>query len=355
MWKLFFKFDLWLFFCRSVHPSLLLSCHHVPLKPLCSLFVLLRCLLSFLTLIYIFLLPSSPVNPPTTFFSPLLSFPPFSRPPSRQVGDEILEINGESTKGMKHARAIELIKNGGRRVHLVLKRGDGSVPEYGGSIYENIPFSPIFTPWARGRPADGGGLKGQELKITDPGSIPTLWIWEKEKVKVGISGALGLFVVAVTPRLLDLSGGAEVEVAPVGAVAPCAVTCFQFPCHPAVTFHLLASGRKRSAGTWHNDGGLLLYRIWKPEQEKDPFLVDGSIPSLNTTLALTRWGNLTHYMAWLRIGPISVENATKTYLWYLLKVNVSYWSLKGLSEKSFKPHCPLLHITDSFFFFCAHF
>lgn len=63
-----------------------------------------------------------------------------------QVGDEILEINGESTKGMKHARAIELIKNGGRRVHLVLKRGDGSVPEYGGSIYENIPFSPMFTP-----------------------------------------------------------------------------------------------------------------------------------------------------------------------------------------------------------------
>uniref|UniRef100_A0A8C7TWQ4 Membrane-associated guanylate kinase, WW and PDZ domain-containing protein 1 n=1 Tax=Oncorhynchus mykiss TaxID=8022 RepID=A0A8C7TWQ4_ONCMY len=58
------------------------------------------------------------------------------------VGDEILEINGESTKGMKHARAIELIKDGGRHAHLVLKRGDGSVPEYGGSIYENIPFSP---------------------------------------------------------------------------------------------------------------------------------------------------------------------------------------------------------------------
>ncbi|KAJ8409283.1 hypothetical protein AAFF_G00234810 [Aldrovandia affinis] len=47
-----------------------------------------------------------------------------------RVGDEILEINGESTKNMKHARAIELIKNGGRRVRLVLKRGDGSVPEY---------------------------------------------------------------------------------------------------------------------------------------------------------------------------------------------------------------------------------
>lgn len=48
-----------------------------------------------------------------------------------EVGDEILEINGESTKNMKHSRAIELIKNGGRWARLVLKRGDGSVPEYG--------------------------------------------------------------------------------------------------------------------------------------------------------------------------------------------------------------------------------
>ncbi|PIN88707.1 hypothetical protein AB205_0197620, partial [Aquarana catesbeiana] len=47
-----------------------------------------------------------------------------------RVGDEILEINGETTKNMKHTRAIELIKNGGRRVRLSLKRGDGSVPEY---------------------------------------------------------------------------------------------------------------------------------------------------------------------------------------------------------------------------------
>uniref|UniRef100_A0A8C6TU70 Membrane associated guanylate kinase, WW and PDZ domain containing 1a n=1 Tax=Neogobius melanostomus TaxID=47308 RepID=A0A8C6TU70_9GOBI len=55
-----------------------------------------------------------------------------------RVGDEILEINGESTKNMKHSRAIELIKNGGRRARLVLKRGDGSVPEYGMSL------SPMF-------------------------------------------------------------------------------------------------------------------------------------------------------------------------------------------------------------------
>ena len=83
--------------------------------------------------------------PPPPHSLPLLPSP-CSLPLPHQVGDEILEINGESTKGMRHARAIELIKNGGRRAHLVLKRGDGSVPEYGGSIYENIPFSPVFTP-----------------------------------------------------------------------------------------------------------------------------------------------------------------------------------------------------------------
>uniref|UniRef100_A0A8C1QJJ9 Membrane-associated guanylate kinase, WW and PDZ domain-containing protein 1 n=1 Tax=Cyprinus carpio TaxID=7962 RepID=A0A8C1QJJ9_CYPCA len=61
-----------------------------------------------------------------------------------KVGDEILEINGESTKNMKHSRAIELIKTGGRRARLVLKRGDGSVPEYGGWVnvtktFNNLP------------------------------------------------------------------------------------------------------------------------------------------------------------------------------------------------------------------------
>ncbi|XP_074536863.1 membrane-associated guanylate kinase, WW and PDZ domain-containing protein 1-like isoform X4 [Halichoeres trimaculatus] len=64
-----------------------------------------------------------------------------------RVGDEILEINGESTKNMKHSRAIELIKNGGRRARLVLKRGDGSVPEYDGSSDGNPP-----TPGAQNTP-----------------------------------------------------------------------------------------------------------------------------------------------------------------------------------------------------------
>ncbi|XP_061085844.1 LOW QUALITY PROTEIN: membrane-associated guanylate kinase, WW and PDZ domain-containing protein 2-like [Conger conger] len=50
-----------------------------------------------------------------------------------RVGDQIIEINGESTRDMTHARAIELIKAGGRRVRLLLKRGTGQVPEYDGS------------------------------------------------------------------------------------------------------------------------------------------------------------------------------------------------------------------------------
>uniref|UniRef100_A0A671PI42 Membrane-associated guanylate kinase, WW and PDZ domain-containing protein 1 n=1 Tax=Sinocyclocheilus anshuiensis TaxID=1608454 RepID=A0A671PI42_9TELE len=48
-----------------------------------------------------------------------------------RVGDQIIEINGESTRDMSHTRAIELIKAGGRRVRLLLKRGTGQVPEYG--------------------------------------------------------------------------------------------------------------------------------------------------------------------------------------------------------------------------------
>ncbi|KAM6981681.1 membrane-associated guanylate kinase, WW and PDZ domain-containing protein 1-like isoform 13-T13 [Tautogolabrus adspersus] len=73
-----------------------------------------------------------------------------------RVGDEILEINGESTKNMKHSRAIELIKNGGRRARLVLKRGDGSVPEYDGS--------------SDGNPSTPGAQNTPEVRTLPPNS-----------------------------------------------------------------------------------------------------------------------------------------------------------------------------------------
>uniref|UniRef100_A0A667YCD5 Membrane associated guanylate kinase, WW and PDZ domain containing 1b n=1 Tax=Myripristis murdjan TaxID=586833 RepID=A0A667YCD5_9TELE len=150
-----------------------------------------------------------------------------------RVGDEILEINGESTKGMKHARAIELIKSGGRRAHLVLKRGDGSVPEYGGSIYENIPFSPDPPP--------------------HPGSLPPEreggWSW----VSFWWRSPPG--PLSITYHQGRRGGG--VEISPMGAVTPSAVTCSQFPCHPTVTFHLLATEQGTLLGLYRKVVGLI--------------------------------------------------------------------------------------------------
>lgn len=62
------------------------------------------------------------------------------------MGDQIIEINGESTQSMTHARAIELIKAGGRRVRLLLKRGTGQVPEYGEERPPGAAHYFLFTP-----------------------------------------------------------------------------------------------------------------------------------------------------------------------------------------------------------------
>lgn len=43
----------------------------------------------------------------------------------RQVGDEIVEINGEPARGISHTRAIDLIQAGGNKVVLLLRPGAG--------------------------------------------------------------------------------------------------------------------------------------------------------------------------------------------------------------------------------------
>jgi len=40
---------------------------------------------------------------------------------SLQVGDHVVEINGEQTQGISHTRAIELIQAGGNKVLLLLR------------------------------------------------------------------------------------------------------------------------------------------------------------------------------------------------------------------------------------------
>ncbi|XP_019612745.2 membrane-associated guanylate kinase, WW and PDZ domain-containing protein 1 isoform X7 [Rhinolophus sinicus] len=88
---------------------------------------------------------------------------PAERCGKMRIGDEILEINGETTKNMKHSRAIELIKNGGRRVRLFLKRGDGSVPEYDPSSDRNGPCAGAQgVPEVRAGPADRRQLPSLE-------------------------------------------------------------------------------------------------------------------------------------------------------------------------------------------------
>uniref|UniRef100_UPI00398F33D3 membrane-associated guanylate kinase, WW and PDZ domain-containing protein 1-like n=1 Tax=Pristiophorus japonicus TaxID=55135 RepID=UPI00398F33D3 len=51
-----------------------------------------------------------------------------------KIGDQLVEINGERTLGMTHTRAVELIKQGHGRIRLLMRCGNGHVPEYGPDI-----------------------------------------------------------------------------------------------------------------------------------------------------------------------------------------------------------------------------
>uniref|UniRef100_UPI00358E25E6 membrane-associated guanylate kinase, WW and PDZ domain-containing protein 1-like n=1 Tax=Myxine glutinosa TaxID=7769 RepID=UPI00358E25E6 len=64
---------------------------------------------------------------------------PASRTGKLRIGDQIVEINGESAEAMTHARAIELIRNSCGRARLILRRGSGLVPDYG-----VLPFTPTL-------------------------------------------------------------------------------------------------------------------------------------------------------------------------------------------------------------------
>uniref|UniRef100_A0A8C5ESL1 PDZ domain-containing protein n=1 Tax=Gouania willdenowi TaxID=441366 RepID=A0A8C5ESL1_GOUWI len=58
-----------------------------------------------------------------------------------QVSDQLVQINGDSTVGMTHSQAVDQIRRGGARIHLVLKKGNGYVPDYGEPHLQVYHFS----------------------------------------------------------------------------------------------------------------------------------------------------------------------------------------------------------------------
>ncbi|XP_067269399.1 membrane-associated guanylate kinase, WW and PDZ domain-containing protein 3 isoform X3 [Pseudorasbora parva] len=67
---------------------------------------------------------------------------PASRSHKIQVSDQLVEINGYSTTGMTHGQAVEQIRTGGSRIHLVFKRGNGYVPDYDPDHVTAVSSSP---------------------------------------------------------------------------------------------------------------------------------------------------------------------------------------------------------------------
>ncbi|KAK3566072.1 hypothetical protein QTP86_025244, partial [Hemibagrus guttatus] len=67
---------------------------------------------------------------------------PASSSRKMQVSDQLVEINGKSTAGMSHSQAVEQIRTAGHKIHLVLKKGNGYVPDYGhdqGAAVSSLP------------------------------------------------------------------------------------------------------------------------------------------------------------------------------------------------------------------------
>ncbi|KAM3617658.1 uncharacterized protein V6R79_009356 [Siganus canaliculatus] len=93
------------------------------------------------------------------------------------VGDQIVEINGEATQGITHTRAIELIQAGGNLVHLLLRPGQGLVPDHSSKDKVTIPtssFPRLSVSDSQSSPASPSSvsLSTSELSPSSPKAVP---------------------------------------------------------------------------------------------------------------------------------------------------------------------------------------
>ncbi|XP_076847631.1 membrane-associated guanylate kinase, WW and PDZ domain-containing protein 3 isoform X4 [Brachyhypopomus gauderio] len=96
---------------------------------------------------------------------------PASRSRKIQVSDQLVEINGRSAAGLSHGQAVEHIRSAGHRIHLVLKKGNGYVPDYGRDHRAAVSSLPpalqprvVAVSPPRPRPAGAGRSRSQSIR-----------------------------------------------------------------------------------------------------------------------------------------------------------------------------------------------
>ena len=94
-----------------------------------------------------------------------------------QVGDQLIEINGQTTKNLTHGEAIELIKTGGSMVRLLVRRGKNPNPAFldqaggvGGGLSPTTPVPHGRPVSSLSQPAGPGPVSHSSPRYPVPGS-----------------------------------------------------------------------------------------------------------------------------------------------------------------------------------------
>ena len=91
-----------------------------------------------------------------------------------QVGDQLIEINGQTTKNLTHGEAIELIKTGGSLVRLLVRRGKNPNPAFldqaGGGLSPTTPVPHGRPVSSLSQPAGPGPVSHSSPRYPVPGS-----------------------------------------------------------------------------------------------------------------------------------------------------------------------------------------